>query len=49
MIFADILRIDKNMVAINFASNDIGPEGAAAIFSVLLENQTLISLNISSS
>ena len=49
MIFADILRVDKNMVAINLSSNDIGPEGATAIFNVLMENQTLISLNISSS
>ena len=48
IILADALRTSQTIIHVNLCSNDIGPEGAQAIFGCLLENNTIISLDLSS-
>jgi hypothetical protein len=49
IILADAIRVNNSIVSLSLCSNDIGPEGAQAIFGALLENQTIAILNLSSS
>lgn len=48
IILADALRTSKSIIHVNLCSNNIGPEGAQALFGCLLENVSIISLDISS-
>lgn len=48
IILADALRTSQSIIHVNMCSNDIGPEGAQALFGCLLENNTIISLDLSS-
>ena len=48
IILADALRTTQSVIHVNLCSNDIGPEGAQALFGCLLENTTIISLDLSS-
>ena len=48
IILADELRTSVTIIHVNLCSNDIGPEWAQAIFGCLLENNTIISLDLSS-
>ena len=48
IILADALRTSQTIIHVNLCSNDIGPEWAQAIFGCLLENNTIISLDLSS-
>lgn len=48
IILADALRTNQSIIHVNLCSNDIGPEGAQALFGCLLENTSIISLDLSS-
>ena len=48
IILADALRTNQTIIHVNLCSNDVGPEGAQALFGCLLENTSIISLDLSS-
>lgn len=48
IILADAIRTNTNIIHIDLSSNDVGPEGAQALFAALLENCSVVSVNLSS-